>query len=1476
MSSAEVLNQLGPATRAWFTQAFDAPTRVQTEGWPCIQRGEHTLLLAPTGSGKTLASFLACLDRLAHDERERTQKGWRVLYVSPLKALVYDIERNLRAPLVGIHHAGAREGVGTRSISVDVRTGDTPQDERARMKRNPGDILVTTPESLYLLLTSEARENLRTVETVIIDEIHTMAGAKRGIHLALSLERLSTLCDTEPQRIGLSATQRPLERIARYLGGDREVRIVDTSEPPRLDLEICVPVADMENPGPAALAKERTSGPLLGPAGLPKDSRVTQYVSPQQGAESGIWPSIYPKVLELIREHRSTIVFTNSRLLCERLAKKLNELAGEHLVYTHHGSLSHVRRAEIEELLKTGQVPALVATSSLELGIDMGAVDLVICVESPGSVARGLQRVGRAGHQVGETSVGRIFPKYKGDLVECAVVASRMARGAIEETHLPRNCLDVLAQHVVSMVAMDSWQVPELLAFLKRTEPYKSLTANLLESVLDMLSGRYPSDAFADLSPRINYDRNTETLTPRKSARLLSVLNAGTIEDRGLYRVHLGEGGPRLGELDEEMVYETRQGDTIILGASTWRVTNITRDQVHVEPAPGEPGRLPFWKGERPGRPLELGKEMGKFLRDLGAAKPKERVRFVKAFAPLDDLAARNLVDYVEQQREATGTLPTDRAITVERFRDELGDWRICILTPFGARVHAPWAVALEAMLADDAGFEVQVLYSDDGLALRLVDSEETPDTARLFPDPEDIEERITQALGDTALFASRFRMNASRALLLPRKKPDGRQPLWLQRRRAQGLQAVAMQYPAFPIVLETYRECLQEQFDVPALREVLGDIRSRRIAVEDVETRDASPFARSLAFQYIASYLYDGDQPLAERKAAALTLDKALLRELLGDAELRELLESDAVDSVHAQLQFLEEDRRARHPDAVHDLLRRLGDLSEVEVIERSQPEGDPQAWLEELCQARRALLVRVGDEPRFIAVEDAGRYRDALGVALPTGVPKAFLGKTEEPLLGLLLRYAKTRAPFSAAEVAARFGLLEANVVTLLGVLVERGLLEHGEITPGKDGEEYVHVDVLRRLKRASLAKLRREVEPVDAEVLARFLAGWQEVRGEGRAPRKRSKLVDVVEQLEGCPLPWSDLVDEALPGRIDNFTSDDLDTLGATGQLVWVGRGPLGQKDGRVALFRRDRVHLLLDPASDEEIEGDLAQRVYAHLQARGASFFFELQQVCEGSTVEEITRALWDLVWAGLVTNDTFQALKGLRARGGRRKEKLLRSVGGRWSTVRDLLRGAPEVTDTEKLHARALTLLVRYGVVSREAAHAEKIPGGFSTLYPVLRALEEEGKVRRGHFASGLTGAQFALAGAIDRLRAHRVDDDQGVVRTLAATDPANPWGALLPWPVREESRTPKRAAGARVVTVDGRPALYLEKGGRSVVTFDGERADLDRALARLRERQDVKRMVVKKIDGRPSLESSAVEAFLAAGFERDYAGLVLG
>ena len=1380
-----------------------------------------------------------------------------------------------------------------------MRTGDTPSQERQALVRTPPDVLITTPESLYLMLTSRARDTLRSVETVIIDEIHAVAGTKRGAHLALSLERLDELTKRPPQRIGLSATQRPLDEIARFLGGfgpdgrPRDVTVVDAGVRKPLDVEVVVPVEDMSQ-----LGKELPE-PMSGPAAAPPP-------------RASIWPHVHPRLLELILAHRSTLVFVNARRLAERLAAQLNELAGcgpesgrPELVRAHHGSLAREQRLTIEDDLKAGRLRALVATSSLELGIDMGAVDLVVQVESPGSVARGLQRIGRAGHQVGKPSRGKIFPKYRGDLLEAAVVVRRMREGLIEETRYPRNPVDVLAQQIVAACALDEWDVEELYALVRRTANFAELSRDAFVAVLDMLAGRYPSDEFAELRPRVVWDRVQGRVRGREGAQRVAVTNAGTIPDRGLFGVFLPD-GTRVGELDEEMVYESRPGETFLLGASTWRIDQITHDRVVVLPAPGEPGKMPFWHGDRPGRPLELGRAIGSVVRELRDAPPDAARGRLRDEFGLDEWAAGNLVGYLDEQAEATGVLPDDRTIVVERFPDEIGDWRMCILTPFGSRVHAPWALALETRLAERLAIEVQVLWSDDGIVVRLPEAVESIPLDALTIDPEDVEELVVSRLPATALFASRFREAAGRALLLPKRRPGSRTPLWQQRQRAADLLGVASHHPSFPILLETTRECLRDVFDLPALRAVLGDLRSRRVRMVPVETRQASPFAQSLLFGWIAAYMYEGDAPLAERRAAALALDRDLLRDLLGADELRELIDPQALADLELDLQRLADGRRARNPDELHDLLRELGDLSLVELDARS--EHDPSAWIEELVDERRAIRVHVGGEARVAAAEDAARYRDALGVALPAGLPAAFTDPHPEPLRSLLGRYARTHVPFTSRDVATRFSIDAAVARDTLLALESDGRVVEGEFRPGGMEREWCDVAVLRRLRRRSLAALRREVEPVEPAVLAQFLPAWH---GIGAGRHGIDALTDAIATLQGASIPASSLEVDVLAARVQGYRPTMLDELAAAGEVVWAGAGAIGADDGRIVLAFRDRASLLLPPVVDPP-DGPVHDAIRAHLVRAGASFWLDLVAAVGAATrvtdERAILAALWDLVWSGEVTNDGFGPLRAVLGRksrsGGSRRPRpgRLTRVGppagaGRWSLVEPLRTGVTgePPSNTERLHALALQLLERHGVLTREAARGEGVAGGFAAVYPVLRGLEESGRVRRGYFVAGLGAAQFALPGAVDRLRARREEPappeplDDGVrdpadmhadseLLVLAATDPAQPYGAALPWPESSaDAGRPSRSAGAFVVTRRGEPVAFLERGGRAVLRFPGAGSATGwvDALARLVKDGRLRQLEIQRVDGLPVRESDALEALRIAGFRDGYRGVIL-
>ncbi len=1479
-----------PATAAWFAAAFAGPTEIQRRGWEVVAGGRHALLIAATGSGKTLAAFLAGIDRCLGLPTD-APAGVRVLYVSPLKALVYDVERNLRAPLLGIRRVSEGMGLKTRQVSVDVRTGDTPAQLRRLQAKQPADILVTTPESLFLLLASRARVTLRTVHTVIIDEVHALAPVKRGAHLALTLEWLADLTETDPQRIGLSATVRPAEEVAAWLGGNtRRVEVVDASSPPALDLQVVVPERvgppppPQEEPGVAmeAMGTSPPDGSIL--AALYRRSFPPGSAWPSGGSD-GLWPRIHKALLEEIRTCRSSIVFVNSRGLCERLANQLNALAGEELVHAHHGSLSRERRQEIEDALKAGRIRAIVATSSLELGIDMGAVDKVLMVESPDSVARGLQRAGRAGHGVGQVSRARLYPKFRGDLLECAVVAGHMLQGRIEALSLPANPLDVLAQQLVAWVDAQPMPVEAVLKRCRRAHPYRDLSRPLLEGVLAMLSGHYPAGEFADLRPLIVWDRVQDLLTPRRGAGMIARLNAGVIPDRGLYAVHLGEGGPRVGELDEEMVYESRKAEVIQLGASSWRIEAVHRDRVIVSPAPGEVGKLPFWHGDAPGRSLELGARLGEFLRQAGACPPEALPDWLQAHAPLTPAAARELADHLMEQRQVS-SLPTDRTLVLERFRDELGDWRVCLLSPYGARVHAPLAMALQQNLAARAGFEVQVMYTDDGIVLRFADTDELPDLTTLLPEPEEVTRLVTEQLPRTALFAGLFRENAGRALLLPRRHGQGRRPLWAQRLKAQQLLATVSQYPDFPIVLETYRQALVDRFDMEGLRRILDDIRAGRIRVREVETPGASPFARSLVFAYVANYLYEGDAPLAERRAQALTLDRRLLAELLGEAELAGLMDGHALREVEADLQHLTPERAVSDADGLHDLLRHLGDLTETEIAQRVHPgDADWPGWLETLQTARRAAQIRLAGEMRWIAAEDAGLYRDALGVPPPPGLPSDCLAPVADAMIRLLRRWARRHGPFTTDQPAARYALTRTQVEPVLRILEQQGQLQRGRIRPEDPGEQWVDSEVLRRLKRASIARLRRQAAPQEAAALGRFLPVWQgltEAQSAGAWGQPTpERLLEALLPLEALALPWSSLALTLLPMRLPGFQPEQLDWLAAAGLLVWVGVAPLGPRDGKVMLMRRNRAAELLTPA-EYQPPTPLHASILAHLQTRGASFLTELEtavgRTLPGTRPQEFEAALWDLVWAAQITNDSFAPLR-LRLRGAAAASRHPRLIlgGGRWSRVADLIPATPD--PTHQAVAWTEVLLHRYGVVSRDAVRSEQPPCGWPALSQALRAMEERGRVRQGYFVEGLAGVQYARPAAVEGLRRTAETTDTRV-QVLAAVDPANPYGALLPWPETAggEGR-PRRVPGAWVVLVQGRLALHLQPGGQHILTFPQElvepQSQLGDALAALARLPPGgrRRFLLTRVDGVPVQDSPLLGQLLSQGYRLEYGGL---
>lgn len=1525
---SDVLDRFTPATQDWFRGAFAAPTNAQAGAWEAISAGKHALVVAPTGSGKTLSAFLWAIDSVFREKTEDPDAaGTRILYISPLKALGVDVERNLRSPLVGIGQSARRLGIEAPGVMVGVRSGDTTSADRRKLVSNPPDILITTPESLYLMLTSRAGETLRGVHTVIIDEVHAVAATKRGAHLAVSLERLDALrraagADAPAQRIGLSATVRPIDEVARFLGGSAPVEIVAPKASKTFELAVTVPMDDMTNPPP----------PPGAPAADDADAEYTEVTG-------SVWPHVEEAIVDRILENSSTIVFSNSRRLAERLTGRLNEIYAERigvplpdssappaarapaaeapagadpvLAKAHHGSVSKEQRALVEEELKSGVLRCVVATSSLELGIDMGAVDLVIQVEAPPSAASGLQRVGRAGHQVGEVSRAALFPKHRGDVLHTAIVTERMLAGRIEALAVPRNPLDILAQQTVAACALDAISVEEWFETVRRSAPFQSLPRSAFEATLDLLAGRFPSDEFAELRPRLVWDRDAGTLTGRPGAQRIAVTSGGTIPDRGLFGVFVaGEGaGRRVGELDEEMVYESRVGDVFTLGTTSWRISEITHDRVNVIPAYGQPGKVPFWHGDGLGRPYELGEALGAFSREVDAAPPEKAAQRL-IDAGLDEQARSNLLAHLKEQRESTGTLPTDRNLTVERGRDEVGDWRVILHSPYGMKVHAPWALAVGARVRERLGVDGSAVASDDGIIVRVPDADAEPPGAELFVfDADEMEQIVTEEVGGSALFASRFRECAARALLMPRMNPNKRTPLWQQRQRSAQLLEVARRHPTFPVILETLREVLQDVYDLPSLRRLTTAIAERRVRLVETEPAQPSPYARDLLFGYVGAFMYEGDSPLAERRAAALSVDPALLGELLGTVEMRELLDPDVIAQFEREAQRLDPSRRARGLEGVADLLRTLGPLDAAEVAERLEDQEPPldrleaaRSPLDDLVAARRAIPVTIAGAARVAAIEDAGRLRDALGAALPTGIPVAFLEPVADPLGDLVSRYARTHGPFTTDAVAARFGLGAAVARHILQRLEQSGRVTSGYFLPDAAGtateSEWCDTEVLRRLRMRSLAAIRGSVEPVAPEAYARFLPDWQHLT---RPLEGVDGVLAVVEQLAGVPIPasaWESLV---LPSRVRDYSPALLDELTSSGEVVWAGHGTLPGRDGWVSLHPADLAPFTL-PVADGEVAADSLESALVDALSRGGAYFAaQLKEMTAAENEQSVLEALWTLTWSGRVTNDTFAPVRTLLAGGSQAHKSVRRAprtrtfrgvsfsgssgtgqparptaTGGRWSLLPspDALASpdAAQTTASRRATVSAGLLLDRYGVVTRGAVQSEGTPGGFAQTYRILAGFEEAGHCRRGYVIEKLGAAQFAASATVDRLRTFANVTDPAPLRamTLAATDPANPYGAALAWPRREGvSHRPGRKAGGIVVLVDGALVLYLERGGRTVLAFDDDAEVLRAAASDLVATSRARRLdtlTVEKINGEAIYGTAFATALQEAGF----------
>lgn len=1578
MASNDALAPFWAPTREWFLGAFKEATPAQEGAWKAISQGENTLVVAPTGSGKTLSAFLWALDRTfrrndpelfeldppakPHSKKERTG----ILYISPLKALGMDVERNLRSPLVGISQAAERLGLQTPEITVGVRTGDTTASERQKLVRNPPDILITTPESLYLMLTSKASETLHGVHTVIIDEVHALAGNKRGAHLALSLERLDEMLPKPAQRIGLSATVRPISDVAEFLGGSRPVEIVAPKTSKTFDLSVIVPVPDMED------VSQQHPGTMDVHAGT--DSGPGNWENPERA--KSIWPHVEEAIVAKVLAHRSTIVFANSRRLAERLTARLNEIYAESLGYeveakggaatqlldaatgpdadiqppilakAHHGSVSKEQRAIVEDELKSGALRCVVATSSLELGIDMGAVDLVIQVETPPSAASGLQRVGRAGHQVGEVSRAAFFPKHRTDLLRSAAVSERMLSGNIEAVQMIQNPLDILAQQTVAATVLEPLDVERWFDTVRRSSPFKQLPRSAFEATLDLISGKYPSAEFSELRPRVVWDRDAGVLTARPGTAHIAVTSGGTIPDRGLFGVFIAgaTSAARVGELDEEMVYESRVGDVFTLGTTSWKIVEITPQRVNVVPAFDQAGKVPFWHGDGPGRPYELGKAIGQFTREISRGGPRAEERLIAA--GLEPDARENLFRLLRDQQQATGQLPSDRTLVLERSKDEVGDWQLLLHSPFGARVNSPWALAISARLREQIGVDALAHASDDGIVVRLPETDSAPPGAELFLfDAAEIEAIVTEEIAGSALFGARFREASARSLLMPRRDPSKRTPLWQQRQRASQLLQVARKFPNFPVIMETIREVLQDVYELPALREVLGRLDSRDLKLVEVTTSEPSPFARDLLFGYVASSIYLGDSPLAERRAAALGVDPAMLRELLGQAEMRQLLDAEVIARFSADAARLSAHRMHQGAEGVADLLRVLGPLTVEEVARRLRVSGfdyegpdaaeaplahlphaseqEALSLLFDLQAQKRVLCLVVAGREFWCAVEDAALLRDALGAALPVGVPEAFLGVVADPLPELLARFARHSGPFATSIFSDRFGLASAVVERALRGLLEQGRLSHGYFLPEElyppdydpDAGEWVDVDVLRLLRSRSLAIARGNIQPVSQDAFARFLPKWQGVLLASDQPADGDLsgvdgVMSVVEQLAGVPIPasaWESLV---LPARVRDYQLGWLDSLMLAGEVVWWGRGAIGAQDGWLSLYPQDLAQLLLAPERPEAMPGSLDAQILAVLGDGGAYFVSQLAERT-GASAEAVTEVLWRLAWAGVVRGDTFVPVRALlgsglsahRAPKQRARARTAKSrhstralldqfgsafavsdsvAGGRWS----LVSAGFSFEDSDRAaQLRAATnvgvMLDRYGVLTRGSVVEERSPGGFAQAYRFLAQLERDGHARRGYIVDGLGGAQFATSATVDLLRSFVsvLDAAPLVAVTLAATDPANAYGGALPWPALPEvGHRPGRKAGALVVLVDGDLVLYLERGGKTVLLFKDDSFVLSAAAKSLlatSQRGDLGQVTIEKVNGEFVYNSPLALALREAGFRESVRGFTL-